>query len=399
MAYIKNSNYPDIQYYNVDIVNGRTVSQGKINDPRAYFNETRNNPIIQDASRYEMSIVRFTMNGVNDIPIFIPVIEKGQSNPNKTVYKITMDLTVDTGDLDTNSNIIYNTFTATENVIFEPEQEGITTPLPPLNRQDVDNPYYFIHTYNHFLKLVNKTFEAVKENLQNQLNATDYGFTLTTKAPVINYNNETEKFELFFDNNGFGKTSNPINNQERYKLFFNSNMSNLFQNYPSKIKDDKTDVKFIEILIEPNLTTETKEYNSTTYYKIKQERSSTGTIWSPAESVVFSSTSLPVVAEGVAPVIEFGNSNVSTPTASTSNTEPIITDISLPLDNAYDYKGFTSYIPSGEYRMTSLNGHDDIRNINISVFWKNRLSSNLIPVKMGNLSNISIKFMFKKKHL
>jgi hypothetical protein len=84
---------PDYVYYNADIVNNTTDDQTKsgdaIQDPNIVFNETRDFPILQDISKYNFSIVRFTMNGANlDLPLFIPNIRTGtgQVNVNLSTY-------------------------------------------------------------------------------------------------------------------------------------------------------------------------------------------------------------------------------------------------------------------------------------------------------------------------
>jgi hypothetical protein len=86
---------PDYVYYNADIVNNTTDDQlasgDAIQDPNIVFNETRDYPILQDISKYNFSIVRFTMNGANlDLPLFIPTIRQGtgQVNVNLSTYGV-----------------------------------------------------------------------------------------------------------------------------------------------------------------------------------------------------------------------------------------------------------------------------------------------------------------------
>jgi len=90
---------PDYVYYNADIVNNTTDDQtaagDAIQDPNIIFNEQRDYPIIRDISKYNFSIVRFTMNGANlDLPLFIPSIREGtgQTNPNLTTYGMAIPL-------------------------------------------------------------------------------------------------------------------------------------------------------------------------------------------------------------------------------------------------------------------------------------------------------------------
>jgi hypothetical protein len=68
---------PDYVYYNATIINNRTGlnNYSRSADPEIRFQETRDTPIINDASKYNFSIIRFTMNGPNkDLPLFIPII-------------------------------------------------------------------------------------------------------------------------------------------------------------------------------------------------------------------------------------------------------------------------------------------------------------------------------------
>lgn len=96
---------PDYVYYNADIVNNTTddqVGDDPIQDPSIIFNETRDYPILSDISKYNFSIVRFTMNGANlDLPLFIPNVREGtgQVNPNLTTYGVAIPYqqTISTG--------------------------------------------------------------------------------------------------------------------------------------------------------------------------------------------------------------------------------------------------------------------------------------------------------------
>jgi hypothetical protein len=82
--------------------------------------------------------------------------------------------------------------------------------------------------------------------------------------------------------------------------------------------------------------------------------------------------------------------------------DPIITDIALDTaaGGADLWRQFIYYTPIAEYRMTDMSpSKQELRNIDIQVFWKNRLDSQLYPVYMYNLSSVSIKIMFRKKHM
>jgi hypothetical protein len=137
------------------------------------------------------------------------------------------------------------------------------------------------------------------------------------------------------------------------------------------------------------------------YYINTQDYKSVDTLWSPIGSIVFTSTLLPVKAEFTGVPNILGTGNLGETRASTANAfTPIITDIALDqsLGGADDYRQFIYYAPQAEYRMTDLNASkQEIRNIDIQVFWKHRLTGQLFPVSMFNLSSVSLKMLFRKK--
>jgi hypothetical protein len=135
------------------------------------------------------------------------------------------------------------------------------------------------------------------------------------------------------------------------------------------------------------------------YWISKQDYPSTGSLWSPVAALVFTSSLLPLKKEYTAKPIILNQGNVSGSTNSPSAFEPIITDfvIDQQIERAEGWRDFTLYEPTAEYRMISMTAsHEEIRNIDIQVFWKYRLTGELIPLTMFNCSDVTIKMMFRK---
>lgn len=59
------------------------------------------------------------------------------------------------------------------------------------------------------------------------------------------------------------------------------------------------------------------------------------------------------------------------------------------------YKPNLLYVPSAEYRFISLVGHDEIRTVDIGVFWKDK-KGNLVPFVLQSGASASIKVLFRK---
>jgi hypothetical protein len=80
---------------------------------------------------------------------------------------------------------------------------------------------------------------------------------------------------------------------------------------------------------------------------------------------------------------------------------PIVTDIALDTSSggADAYRRFIYYTPFAEYRLSDLAASkQDIRNIDIQVYWKSRLDNKLYPIQMFKLTTVSIKCMFRHKN-
>lgn len=143
-----------------------------------------------------------------------------------------------------------------------------------------------------------------------------------------------------------------------------------------------------------------------TYWLAEQDIRSTDTLWSPIASLVFITTLLPIRAEQVGPPIVLNESNAANPSAPVSQSafQPIITDIAVDTsssDNgAAGYKTFIYYVPTAEYRLGDFGpSQQEIRNIDIQVFWKCRLNNELYPVSIPNGGTVHLKLMFRHREI
>jgi hypothetical protein len=204
---------------------------------------------------------------------------------------------------------------------------------------------------------------------------------------------------------------------ELMKVYFNTDMFGLFANCNNFYFGNESTGKVNQILFQsldggknttalsaPDAFSDTIGSNpkivvgSQLYWVIEQNYNSTSTLWSPISSIVFSSTMIPIFPEQTGTPLTYGQGNNASPVESSSAFTPIITDISVPMNRADEYRGFLSYTPTGEYRLSSFTGSKtELRNIDIQVFWKNRLDNKLYPINMFNQTNVSIKMMFRKK--
>lgn len=269
------------------------------------------------------------------------------------------------------------------------------------------------------------------------------------QAPTVSYNPSTKLFTILADSDGFGTGIQPGQTVPNgpvlpffpatwvgpdavpatfptMRLFFNTNLYGLFNNFQNT---------YWNSLVIPGLTTvppgytyeilfQTQNYENLidyrqppysapasgpslvptseqkVYYNISQEYASNSQLWSPISALVFTSSLLPIKYENTGVPNVLGTDNLGVGGTSASAFQPIITDIALDTSTtgADSYRQFIYYAPSAEYRLTDFGkSKADIRQIDIQVFWKNRLDNQLIPLTMYNLSTVSIKVMFRHK--
>ena len=67
---------PDRVYYNGSVINSSSVTTQQEADPQIDYMDQRQNPIIQRAANYEISVENFTLHGPQkNLPLFIPQIK------------------------------------------------------------------------------------------------------------------------------------------------------------------------------------------------------------------------------------------------------------------------------------------------------------------------------------
>jgi hypothetical protein len=280
-------------------------------------------------------------------------------------------------------------------------------------------------------------------------------FCSAVYPPVMRYVATSSKFDIYMDSAGFGDrltaftpipySAGPplvVVGQPQHpvcRLFFNANMYGLFANYDNIYYNDPVatfttlgapspDGYVNEILATNKAYQNVSDFRLAPYqgtaplgydpvgltgvpllpnmlervfYIAQQDYSSTDSLWSPVSSIVFTSTLLPVKSEATGAPVVLGAGNLGFTQATVQSAfQPIITDIALDtsVGNADSYRRFIYYAPSAEYRLSDFSSSkQDIRNIDIQVFWKSRLDNQLYPINMFNLSSVSIKVMFKHK--
>lgn len=312
-----------------------------------------------------------------------------------TVYSITLKGTI--GGTDYTSAQTY--------LKWVPENANAALPLAPIIQQDFNTDYYYGYTYSHFCDMVNTAMGTAIADI-----ATQAGAPVQTRTPVLSYDAGSKRFFWSFDARFWGTSAtSPAPAGESWRLFMNINLESLLTNFQTTYfagalngltNEVKVWPQAYSVDIDPTTGSPYSPPKGYVNFVITQDYGSTSGNWSPIDSIVFTSSLLPISAEQVGAPNVFGSDENTTgwsqPT-SASAFQPVVTDIALGLDGADDYRQFIQYAPTAEYRMVAMApSHQPISNIDFQVWWRNRIDNNLYPLRLYNGSAVNLKVMFRR---
>lgn len=370
---IKRAVNPDYMYYDIQITNHLLTTQ----DPNPLiFSETRNAPIVPNSGDYSMSIIRFQLD-TPSLPCFIPSIQDNQGDPNLTTYSITLEYE--------NSGV--KTSTAPFYINWVPNLKYVSVPAPPnqnSNGLQSESIYYYCYSYDYLMTLINTCFT----NAMNSLKGIVGGIS-TVDPPYMVWNNGLAT--LYGEHPHFD-----LSQSTHINIYFNRSLYSLFSSFPVERYDiTTTNNRIYKLLMNP--------FNGWRYSKnslisgnkqliqLTQEFS-TENILTPVSSIVFTTSSIPIVPNQMSGPLVYSNNSIVNTSSNNNAFALIITDMAVD----GNYQGSVLYTPSGEYRRIDLSGNSPLTNIDIQVFWKNR-QGQLIPFYLWSGCSCSIKLLFEKK--
>jgi hypothetical protein len=265
-------------YLNLNVCN--TDSTGNKPYPNLSFTETRNTPIIMNASDYYLSVIRFSLETAS-LPAFILSAMRNQNDPNKLNYIIGMSY----------KNNANQTFHASLPVMFVPQNLSVV-PSTNLNSISIEDEYYHLNTIRPFINMLNTTFVYVFNLLKTQVNIP------YTNPPYMEWDSSTGRSTLYAELQAFDEKQ-PHNT---IKIYFNSPLFTLLNSYDAEFLGFNrayNDNYRIRVINNGNLSSQTPAGNLqgviTTYVVCNPEFSHLS-IMCPIQSIVFTSSSLPIVA-------------------------------------------------------------------------------------------------------
>lgn len=358
---------PDYQYLDLQISNFESPI-GKGNSV-LNFNTSLENAYLFDPTKYKMAISRFLMDTVT-VPKFIPRIQYNSSDPDLTIYGVTLGYDIYKSDTE---YIIWKTQTPTDDTPTPPSQNG--------GLQVNSSWYYNCYSYQYFTRLVNDAFIRALANLRTKYPA----LNVAIEPPQIYWNCDTNSAEIlvqsaYYDMN-LGTPMEVYMNESLYNLY------NTFEaDYVSKLSTAQLRL-YMYVIQDVNTLT----ISGDDYFKIKQEGDCLFQ-FNPFSSVILVSNSMNVISTtSVAPQIY--NNGIS---LNTSNSDQLSYNIISDFCSPNSYSNALVYEPS-LYRWLSLRpSTQPMRSIDLTIYFKNKLTGLLTPFYLGNESVVTVKFLFQK---
>ena len=302
------------------------------------FMQNSSQPILKNTDGYKLSIIRFTLN-TESLPIFIPTI----SQNNTTIYSITMEI----------NGVQYQQF-----MNFEPQN---TNPISP-------DEYYFIYSYQFLIYLMNKCLASCLAGLDG---------ATTDIPPTMSFDSVTQMCSMNLDSTYFG-----YNDPTKISIYMNFAMYALLSSLPASIVNkDMLGMDFqVNNTISVNPDILTQEY-------------STVPLWNPIASVIFTSNLMPIYQSQTPPVQVYENGVLV-------NSSSNFTTLNIMTDFIADNMAFTPYVQYAPtiYRYLTLKANNEIRNIDLQVYWMNKNTGILNKLYIGVGGTCSVKLLITKNN-
>lgn len=406
------TNY-EYEYYNLSMNNIDSETGDEFShEPDLVFNEERDSPLLVNTQDYEFSIENFKLD-LKTLPTFIPTIRSNMelsndlniraTQMNTTIYSVGIEYLHTDG----------HRYIGNSRVIFQPQDLRITQPPFINGYANYKSGYYNIYNYEFFIsRCINPAIKNAVLDLKSVLSS--YGIDssfMKNDSPYVIFDKPSQIISLLAPASNYNGQNAPapflsiILNKPLYRLMNTLPMTLRQDNFKTVISGIQTTISqegfklnltnfgMIASVIEaypPQIDGSNKYYatNGPEYLTIFQDYA-TFDSWSPVESIVFCSSTIPVKSSMRSANHTFIN-GIETTKGSTNVIELELTDF-----KSGDYTGGIIYNPS-EKRWINLLQQQELKKISINVYYRSKLNGDLIPIKLNSGGSFSMKMVFRK---
>jgi hypothetical protein len=368
------------------------------------------------------------------------------SDPNMTIYSVSLQASVYTGAGDAG---MFNFSSDEVYVQWIPELFDRGTLVPASsNPSQAESDYYYLYSYNHWVVLLNMALLQAYTQLQQNITSvtTTSAYVLQNRCPTFEYDEVTKLFSLYTDaeNTDWGLTQGPPNyatlgpapgsgvlpttvgGVEFMYLGYNLNFEGLMTNFDTQFFGQDQVVwgngwnnaigsagRASSVLYQPENTIIVRNKTGTNIqnminpatglpyspaqlnYVSTQDFCSTGSLWSPIGAIVLTTQLLPIRSEFTSAPVVLGSSSS---TGGTSAFQTVLIDFNEDHETADGFRGLMKFNPSAEFvRVNMTQSHQEIKTLDFQVNWRNRLTNQLIPLRIYNTASITVRLLFRRR--
>ena len=333
------------------------------------INENRQNPFLGCPQNYNMSIIKFGLNGTKSLPVFIPVIEDPSVDVDKTIYKI---------GIYTNSS----SFTILS-VDWVPQLDNTLWVPPQLQPTQSLSDYYFCYDYDHFLNLINARLAQAYNTQNGSLNG----------VPYFELDADTFNINLYYSTSIYNGTYLITMNEAMWNLFSTFNHEIIPSPAPGISRQYYLRPTPSPIPINPEYTYVAVGPTNVPYYKYVSKNTPL-VMWNPIKNIVFTSSTLPVVGTNITQKNFYADSNalIGAGNAAIAN---IVTSFTATINANNSFKQQLIYLPTAEFRCISMTGTNPLSNLQISIFWTD-IYNNVRPFYLNSSCSVNFEILFRR---
>lgn len=325
------------------------------------------------ASDYYLGVARFTIP-LNTTCLYYPPIVPNQANPNLTSLVV---------------GLSYSGTDFSQSVYYIPQTSIYNAPIQNLDRMVV-TPYYFCYEYEQLIQMINialgnvyATFKAAYPLSQQ---------ALANEAPYLVYEPTTQLISLIVHSSFTVTTPGSI-----CQIYLNEQTLNFIDAIPVSQVAQNSPIGKDYIINMPDGNNKeyygyakygTAETSPPTFYRIPQSYPTLSN-WTVLRKIFMTSNTIPI-----------SNEATQTYNTGTPSSMPILCDFIPEVGSSSESRSIVYYSQSGpfQYRLIDLLTNNDIRSIDISVYWQDK-NDNVFPLTLSVLQHASMKIAFVKKSL
>ncbi len=327
--------------------------------------------VLRDPSQWYGMISRLSANLFN-VPLLVPQVLLGQSNPNLLNYQWQLAWTSAGGT---------TTYSDYFNVIYIKNSSLSPTAAAPTTMQDLTTDYYYIYSYDSFITMWNNVLALALINLNTKV------ATGVTIPPVFYYDPELgvrlqapkASYEYTF-NSSFTRTPS------RISIYCSPSLTQFINGFQMQDVGNMPCSTILCMYQKPNNVV---SISGVDYYNVGMTNIANTSTWPSIQNLNLI-TSMPVFPE-------FAQASDGNPQVSSQSYVTLLTDIYLDNTQApVVYNSQLIYNKVENIRLFNFTSQSQIQNITFEVQWQDHYG-NVYPLLLSPRCNVNLKLEFKKK--